>query len=261
MKFALVLLAAGVALTSCKKDKSKPTDPTTATKKITRIEENGNTSATFTYNADGTVKTVSMNDNGTSTVFTFSYTAEKKPSEVVNTDGLKAKYIYEGAGLKMIENYDENQKVSENHFTYENGRVKSNTLFLGFPTGGGNITYTPVHRNIYQYSATGALEKVSTYELDDQGNQLILAQEYVYAQYDVKKNPLTVLSDFSAVIFQQPVHSNNPVVEKMLSETGAVVETTNNVYTYDASGYPVTCTSTSTFVGGQPTVTNLKFFY
>lgn len=260
MKFVLVLLAAGIAFTSCKKDKSKPTDPGTATKKITRIEENGNTSAAFTYNTDGTIKTLSMSDNGTNTVFTFSYNAQKKPSEVVNTDGLKAKYIYEGTGLKMIENYDDNQKISENHFTYESGRVKSNTLFIGFPGEGGNVTYLPMQRSIYYYTAAGALEKVSTYEADDEG-QLKLAQEYVYTQYDAKSNPLAVLSDFSAVIFQQPVHSNNPMVEKMLSETGAVLETTNNVYTYDASGYPLTCTSTSTFMGGTPTVTNLKFFY
>lgn len=262
MKFAHILFAASIALVSCKKNKSNPgPDPVTQSKKITRIEENGQTSATFTYNANGSLKAVSMSDNGANTVFTFSYNAQNKPSEVVNTDGLKAKYIYENGGLKMIENYEDNQKISENHFTFENNRVKSNTLFIGFPGGGGNVTYLPMQRSIYHYSAAGALEKVSTYEADDVDGTLKLTQEYVYTAYDAKKNPLTVFSDFSAVIFQQPVHTNNPVQEKILSETGAVVETTNNVYTYDAAGYPLTCTSTSTFTGGQPTVTNLKYFY
>lgn len=261
MKFALVLLAAGIALTSCKKNKSNPTDSGTATKKITRIEENGNATATFSYNADGTIKTVSMRSSGIDAVFTFSYNANKKPSEVVNTDGLKAKYIYDGAGLKMIENYDGNDKVAENHFTYEGNRVKSNTLFAAYPQGNGNVTYLPVHRNIYHYTAAGALEKVSSYEAHGLNGQLALAQEYLYTQYDTKKNPLTVLSDFSAVIFQQPLHTSNPLAEKMLGETGTVIENTNHVYTYDASGYPLTCTTTSTMVGGQPTVTNVKFIY
>jgi antitoxin component YwqK of YwqJK toxin-antitoxin module len=262
MKFAHILLAASIAIVSCRKNKSNPGPGTEApAKKITRIEENGSTSAAFTYNANGSLKTVSMSVNGTNTVFTFSYNAQNKPSEVVNTDGLKAKYVYENGGVKMIENYDGNEKISENHFTYENNRVKSNTLFIGFPGEGGNVTYLPMQRNIYHYSAAGALEKVSTYEADDFDGTLKLGQEYVYAAYDAKKNPLTVFSDFSAVIFQQPVHSNNPLIEKLLSETGTVVETTNNVYTYDAAGYPLTCTSTSTFTGGQPTVTNLKYFY
>lgn len=261
MKFALVLLAAGLVFTNCKKDKSKPTDPGTATKKITRIEENGSTSAAFAYNPDGTLKTLSMTEAGTNTVFTFSYNAQKRPSEVANNDGFKAKYVYENNSLKLIENYEDNQKVSENNFTHENGRIKSNTLFLGFPQGGGTITYWPVSRNIYHYHANGSLQKVSTYELNDVTDELELSHEYVYQQYDEKKNPLSVMSDFSQVLFQQPIHINNPLIEKMYSETGAVVETTQNVYTYDASGYPLTCKSTATFTGGTPIITNLKYIY
>lgn len=161
MKLAHILLISAVALASCRKDRSKPSDSGTTTKKITRIEEDGNSSASFTYNTDGKIKTLTMNGGGNNTVFTFSYNEQKKPLEMVNDKGVKAKYIYDAAGLKMIENYDDTYKISENHFTYENGRVKSNTLFLGYEQGGGNMTYLPVQRNIYHYSAGGTLEKVS----------------------------------------------------------------------------------------------------
>lgn len=261
MKFAYVLVAASIAIASCKKNKSNPSDPGNITRKITRIEENGGVSARFAYNADGAIQTINTNIDGDDVVFTFSYNAQKKPKEVVNSQGSRSVYIYDAAGLKMIETYEENEKVSENHFTYENGRVASNTLFVAIDGGGNNVTYEPVQRFVYRYTAAGALDKVSTYEVDDQNGQFVLTQDYVYTQYDTKKNPLTVLSDFSAVLFQQPININNPVVEKMLSPGGTVIETTNNVYTYDAAGYPVTCTSTSLFTGGQPNSSTLKYFY
>lgn len=257
----LFLALSAIAFTSCKKDKN-PT-PVEITKKITRIEENGSTSATFEYNTDGSLKKVNTSMLGASVVFTFSYDGQKRVSEVVSSEDSRVKYFYENNQLKRTENYEDGEKVSENSFTYEGGKVKSNTLFWGYPhnDGSGNITYRPVYRTIYHYYPNGSLQRISVYELNQATKELELDHEYVYQQYDTKKNPLAVISDFSQVLLHQPIHTNNPLIEKLYDVTGEVMETTTNQYTYDSAGYPVTGKSTVQPRGGSETVINIKFFY
>jgi hypothetical protein len=260
-KMSLILAVASIAFVSCKKDKGSGPNPAPVTKKVSRIEENGQTTATFQYNTDGALKTIMM-DLGLfgATTFNISYTAQKKISEIVTSEGDKAKFIYESGNLQWVEHYEDNQKVSESHFTYLNGKMTSNTLFTGFPDGNGNITYRPTFKTEYHYATTGGLQRVSTYQLND-NNQLALEYEYVYPQYDNKTNPLTVINEFSQVMLYQPIPVNNPIVEKLLAPNGSVSETTENAYTYDAAGYPSTLTSTVTAPGQTPTVRTVKFFY
>lgn len=260
-KMSLILAVASIAFVSCKKDKGSGSTPPPVTKKIARVEENGQTTASFQYNTDGTLKTVVM-DLGLfgATTFNISYNAQKKISEVVTSEGDKTKFIYESGNLQWTENFEENEKISENHFTYQNGRMTSNTLFTGFPDGNGNVTYRPTFRTAYLYSANGALQKVSTFTLDD-NDVLVLEYEYVYQQYDNKTNPVAAINEFSQVMMYQPIPANNPLVEKMLAPNGTVSETTENAYTYDAAGYPTTLTATVTAPGQTPTVRTVKFFY
>lgn len=260
-KLTLILAVASIAVAGCKKDKGPQTQPVEQTKKISRVEENGQTTATFQYNTDGSVKTITMDIGILDPVtFTFSYNAQKKVDEINTGGGDKVKFIYQGGILVWAENYEAGQKVSENNFTYENGKMKSNTLLTGFPQGGGTIIYRPTYRAVYHYAANGNVQKVSTYVLDD-NDQLVLENETAYQQYDAKKNPLAQIAEFSQAVLYQPVSVNNPVIEKWLSDNGAVLETTDNVYTYDAAGYPTTLKSTTTVPGQTPTVRNVKFFY
>jgi antitoxin component YwqK of YwqJK toxin-antitoxin module len=257
-----ILAVASIGFTSCKKDKSGPgNNPGTQTKKITRIEENGITASTFGYNTDGTLKTVTTKLENNTVTFNLTYDAQKRPAEFVSNEGYKAKFIYQNNVLTLTENYEDGEKVSENSFTYENGKVKSNTLLMGYPQEGGNIIYKPVYRSVYTYYANGAVQKVSTYILNPFEDELELQFEYVYQEYDDKKNPLSVMADFSQVLMYQPVNVNNSKIEKLYNALGEIEETTQNVYTYDAAGYPVTLTSTVTPTGEQPTVKNVKFFY
>lgn len=260
-KLSFILAVASIAFVSCKKDKGSGPNPAPVTKKLSRIEENGQTTATFQYNTDGALKTIMM-DLGLfgATTFNISYNAQKKISEVLTSDGDKTSFIYEAGNLKMTENFEEGDKISENHFTYENGKMKSNTVFTGSPEGNGTIIYRPTFRTVYHYNANGTVQKVSTYQLDD-NDQLALEYEYVYQQYDNKTNPLTIIAEFSQVMMYQPMSVNNPVVEKLLAPNGTVSETTENAYTYDAAGYPSTLTSTVTAPGQTPTVRTVKFFY
>jgi hypothetical protein len=258
-KLTLILAVASIAVAGCKKDKGPK--PVEQTKKISRVEENGQTTASFQYNTDGSLKSLTM-DLGLfdPTTFTFTYNAQNKIAEVNTDDGDKVKFIYQGGILVWAENYESGQKISENNFQYENGRIKSNTLLTGFPQGDGSITYIPTYRSIFHYNANGTVQKVSNYSLDD-NDQLALENEYVYQQYDNKKNPLTIISEFSAVLMYHPVSANNPVVEKILKANGTIDESTEHVYTYDAAGYPTTVRSTTTVPGQTPTVRNVKFFY
>lgn len=260
---ALILAVASIAFTSCKKDKNKP-DPVEQTKKLSRIEENGQTTATFTYNTDGTLKTLLMDYSpfGTTT-FEFTYNGQKKISEVISSEGIRNKYIYEGGNLTWIENYEGADKVGENNFQYENGKVKSNTYLTAYPDGNGNVIYRPTFRTVYHYYANGTVQKISTYVKGTGGAnaELVLDYEYVYQQYDSKKNPLAVISDFSQSMMYQPVSINNPLIEKMYNPNGGVDETTENTYTYDAAGYPVTLLAKVTPAGGTATTRTVKFFY
>jgi hypothetical protein len=256
---ALLLAVASITFTSCKKDKGN-SNPVEQTRKLSRIEENGQTTATFTYNTDATLKTLLI-DFGPfgSTAFEFTYNAQKKISQVVSSEGFTSKYSYEGGNLVWIENYEDGEKIGENDFQYENGKVKSNTVLTPYPDGNGNVVYKPTFRTIYTYYASGNVQKISTYVLGA-NNQLELDHEYVYQQYDGKKNPLAVMSDFSQAFMYQPISINNPLIEKWYNATGGVDETTENEYTYDAAGYPVTIKSTTT-TGGTPTVRTTKLYY
>lgn len=258
-KLTLILAVASIAIAGCKKDKGPK--PVEQTKKISRVEENGQTTATLQYNPDGSLKSMTM-DMGIldPATFTFTYNAQKKIAEVTTDDGDKTKFIYQSGVLVWAENYQEGEKVSENNFQYENGKMKSNTLLTGYPQGDGSIIYRPTYRTVFHYNANGNAQKVSTYTLDN-NNQLALESEFVYQQYDNKKNPLAVIAEFSQVMMYQPVSVNNAVIEKWQSDNGAVLETTENVYTYDAAGYPTTLKSTVTVPGQTPTVRNVKFFY
>jgi antitoxin component YwqK of YwqJK toxin-antitoxin module len=261
-KFSLVLAIASIAFTSCKKDKSGPDNPPVQTKKLTRVEENGQTTATIEYNTDGTVKKF-FTDFGIfgAVTFTFTYNAQKKVSEITSSEGFRSVFRYENGKLAWAENYEDGEKVGENNFQYENGRVKSNMYLTAYPQGGGHVIYRPTFQAVYNYNANGTLQKISNFVKADAGDQLVLDNEYVYQQYDTKKNPLTVISEFSQIMMYLPVSENNPLIEKFYNANGSVEETTENVYTYDAAGYPLTLKSTATTPGQTPSVRNVKFIY
>ncbi|HYF32429.1 MAG TPA: hypothetical protein VD993_14995 [Chitinophagaceae bacterium] len=259
----ILLAVASIAFVSCKKDRSpgNPGDPGGQTKRISRIEQNGNISASFTYNADGTLKTISTAFTDHTVNFAFSYNAQKKVTEFASDEGYKSKYVYINNVLDRTENYEDGQKISENIFTYENNRIKSNTLFTAFPQGNGNILYKPTYRAVYSYYGNGNVQRVATYTIDPVTDEVEPEFIYMYQQYDGKKNPLAVISDFSQILLYQPIHINNPLLEEMLDGNGTLLESTGHVYTYDAAGYPVTAKSTITPVGGTPTVIDIKYFY
>lgn len=256
----LMLAVASIAFTSCKKDKGNPTDPDPVgqTKKLSRIEENGQLTASFTYNADGTLKTL-YTVFGSAVTFEFNYDAQKKVSQVTSTEGGLYKYIYENGLLARVDNLIDTQKIAENVFQYENGKVKSNTLYTINTDENGFVTKIATFKTVYFYNGGGSVQKVSTYVLSGAG-QLELDHDYVYDQYDSKKNPLAVMGDFSQAVLYQPVSANNPLTEKWVNANGSIDETTVNEYTYNADGYPATVKSTTT-TNGTPTVRTSKLFY
>jgi antitoxin component YwqK of YwqJK toxin-antitoxin module len=262
-RLSLILLLSSTAFVSCKKDKDpSPEPPPVITKKLKSIEENGRRTASFTYNTDGTLKTlVTSSSPGNETTFSFTYDAQKRPMEFVTDEGYKAKFIYQNNLLTLTENYVDGDKVSESSFHYENGRIKMNTLFSPFPQNDGSILYKPIYRKEYQYNANGSVHKILTYEYNALTGQLELEYATGYQSYDDKKNPFAVMADFSQVLLYQPVSANNPLVEKMFDVNGGVDETTEYVYTYDAAGYPLTCRTTIKPTGGAATVINTAFFY
>ncbi len=261
IKVSAILAVAAIALASCRKD-PKPNNPGNSTTKITRIEENGFITSKFEYNADGTLKRViSATSPGSETIFNFTYNAEKKVSEFTTDNGYKSKYVYINGALVRTENFEDGEKVSESNLTYENGRIKSNTLFTAFPQGGGTVTYKPTYRVVFTYFPNGNVDKIENFSVDPDSNEESFEYGYRFKQFDDKKSPTSFIADFAQVLFYQPIHKNNPLVEEFLDENG-VQETTTHEYTYDSStGLPLTVKSTTIVNGGVPTVINTKFFY
>ncbi|HYE56560.1 MAG TPA: hypothetical protein VD996_17045 [Chitinophagaceae bacterium] len=259
---ALFVAIAITGLVSCKKDKAKDPVPEAPARMLSSIEENDFRVAAFTYNSDGTIKEIHTSTSpGNTTTFTFTYNAEKKPVEFVSDEGYKSRYVYLNGTLDRTENFENGKKVSESVFTYENGKIKSNTLFTGFPQHDGSVLYRPTFRTVYTYHTNGWLMKTSAYVLSQPGGSLELDHEYVYYTYDDKKNPLFVISEFSQIMLHQPVQANNPLIERRLNAQGAIEETTMYSYTYDAAGYPLTARASTAVQTGDPLIINTKFNY
>ena len=263
IKVSAIIAVASLAFVSCKKDKKGPDNPGNQSTKITRIEENGLVTGKFEYNADGTLKkAIVITSPGNETVFSFSYNAEKKVSEFTNDQGYKSKYVYANGVLRLTENFQNGVKVSENNLTYENGRIKSNTSFTAFPQGGGNTVYKPTYRVVFTYFPSGNVDKAQYFSVDPDTNEETLEFAYRYKQFDDMKSPTSLVADFARILFYQPIHKNNPLLEEFLNSDGIVEETTTYEYTYDATtGLPLTGKSTTNVVGGTPFVINVKFFY
>lgn len=258
---ALSLAIVALSLSACKKDKPGPT-PAPAEKKLTSIEENGQRVAAFEYNANGSLKKLTTRDNpGDETQISFTYDAEKRLTEIATDNNSKLKYVYENGLPRLAESYIGNHKVGENIFVYENGRIKSNTMFMAIPKPDGGILYKPTFSTVYHYSVNGVLQKLSTYTANQATGLLELESERTYNDYDARKNPLVVMKDFALAFLYQPIQQNNSRLEKLYNAAGELIETTVNEYTYDAAGYPVTMKSTVASTGGTPTVINTKFNY
>jgi hypothetical protein len=263
--------AAIVLSVACKKDKDNNDggnggpDPIGSTKKLVKIEEDADNYSTFEYNADGTCKKITFvsvdDEEETTSTMSLVYNSNKKIDEAVYGDGSKIKYIYEGNSVKRSEVFNaDNEKQSYTEFTYQGGKLASNTVYTGIEDDNGQINFIAWMKTEFTYHSNGDVKETTLYMANPMTQQLEKTQVRRYEQYDSKVNPLSKLGDFSAS-FLGEVSSRNPLVEKVFDKNNNLEETVTNEYTYDSDGYPITCKSTTTVVGEPADVTTTKFFY
>ena len=254
-------------LGACKKDKDNNNPDPVVTKKITKVEQDANNYLTFSYNPNGSLKTVVLatNEEGIPVVQTMNlaYGDNKKISDIT-IDGAEhhIAYIYENGVLSKTEvRDDKNYILRSGSFYYENGRLMNYGEFQPFPLEDGSegILYKRVSETKYTYTTDGNIRTITTNLRNPLTDQLEKAGSHTYEGYDGKKNPLAVFPELSLGLFQE-VNKSNLLIEKRFDETGKLTETITRTYTYDSNGYPLTSIE-KTVENGQTTTKNFKFTY
>lgn len=257
--FAIAALSSMVIM-SCSKDDSNPGPGSTPTKKLVKIEEDDNSTTTFTYNTDGSFQKITTADaDGEGNTMTFGYAASKL-STITNSDGSKISYTYQGDNITRADIVDgANNQVSNSQFAYQNGKVTSVTMNVNIAED-GDPEFVEYMKTAFTYYGNGDTKDMTISILNPLTNQLEISEKRTYEQYDTKTNPLAQLGEFSKVFFMD-MSARNPLVEKSYDENGLLSETVTHEYTYDSAGYPVQVKSTTTPSTGSASVATAKYFY
>jgi len=258
VKALSVLLIATISLISCNKKDVFP-NPNPVTKKIWKIKYNESDSTLFAYTTTGQLHKVIYRD-GTST-HTFLYDASNRIAEISSAAGVKHKFVYENNRLRLTENYQGLNKVSESIFDYTGDKITNNTLYIRFDSANGVSVYRPAFKVTYTYNSTGDATQITAYQKQVNGPQFYKYSEKVIEQYDSAKNPLAVLSYLSLLTIYDIQGSKNILKEKTYDALGNIEETTVNTFQYDDAKNPVSSISTVTPTGGTPFTISCTYYY
>lgn len=263
LKAAVIIALGFMFFSSCKKDQSESNLIPDDAKKVWKIKRNDTDSILLAYTATGElfrVITTTDGDGQSLTTYTMLYDPASKLTAIGSNDGRKYEFVYEKGQLKLTENYQGAQKVSENRFDFENGRMTSNTLFMPF-TNNEVVTYKPTFKISYAYNSAGDVEKAITYTMNPNGAILKKYSERIIEQYDNSNNPMAVLKYLTLLSIYELPGSKNVLNGKLLDADGTMEEATVNTYVYDSEENAVSSTSLLTPVGGEPIITNFKYYY
>lgn len=260
-----VLLTTALFLFSCNKNNDHPNPgPAPAAKKIWKIKINQTDSALFAYTTTGLLHKVISTDNGNgsnTSSFTFQYDATNRITEISSAEGVKHKFVYENNRLRLTENFQGLNKVSENVFEYAGDKIITNTLFSRFDSTNGMSVYRPTFKVTYSYDNNGDVAKVIEYQKQVNGPLFYKLSERVIQQYDNAKNPLAVLNYLTLLTLYEIQGNKNILKQKLYDALGNEEESTVNTFQYDDAKYPISGTSTVTPGGGSPITASLIYYY
>jgi hypothetical protein len=231
---------------SCKKDKDPHPQP--QAKKLTKIAEGPDDYNSFSWNPDGSLKTMTVSnsfDTGKEVyTVTLSYLADKKINEAVYSNGNKLKFFYENGKLTKTELAD-NKGVLLNISTFQYnfaGRLSTYTAFGAFPLDDGTpgTAYKQVYKTEYSYFTAhdSLVHEAVSYKRNAATKQLEKWNIVRSDAYDDKKNPLSALGDFGIALFR---HSSkcNVTDDYLYDDQYTLLERTENDFIYDNDGYPL----------------------
>ena len=238
MKKILTLVSAiALVFTSCSSDDSATNENENILLKKTILTEGGNTE---TYD--------------------WTYDGNKLVSNISN-DGSKLLYTYTGDLLTKVQEFDGASLEFTTNYFYNNGKLVS---MEEISTGSSQKERTDYTYNsdgtvsFTKYSiviATNATSTINNGKLFFANNNVIKREEIsTYSTitttylYDDKKNPFMNVVGLDKLFDETRSSKNNVVKETEVVEntSGGTTNTyiTTNVYTYNASGYPITVVET-----------------
>lgn len=251
---SLILL---LAFSSC----NKPVNdvPASPVKPLQLTEfSDGADVTSFTYNTDGSLKTivlsndpVTFDDNVT---YTVKYLANKKIDELNGSNGAKIKISYTNGLLSKAEVFIGSIKISQTDYAYTGTVLKSSAISLI-----DNNTAVPFFKGEFTFNNAGNITRTNAFVYNPLTDRLE-ASGYVNKQYDNKINPFVALGDVVLVLWQV-APKNNVTKMDYFDATGKAEEVVETTYSYNAQGYPVSATMKETQPGQQPTTSTITYKY
>lgn len=251
-KLFALFVSTALILTSCKKDKS---DAFTSTKIKTVVAPDNQVS--FTYNANGTIKTAALKNDfitsGDLVNYEVSYNAQGKISEITSDEDIRIVPIYQNGVLAeaSFETMD-GMELFVTTYTYQNNFLKSVEI--------NSAAGQPWLKFVFTNNAVGNVEKTEFFSQNPlQPNEFVSGGTVTYT-YDTKINPLFAAKDLLHLLWA-PATPNNAITEIHKDSNNDLEETVNYTYQYHSNGVPKSAVMQSTVVGQQPVNSTINFTY
>ena len=249
--FALVV-STTLILSSCKKPTS---EPQVGTKLKTVMSPD--TQITFTYNANGSIKTAAVKNDfvtsGDLINYEVSYNAAGKISEITSDEDIRIVPIYQNGVLAeaSFETLD-GMELFVTTYSYQNNFLKS--VEINSAAGQAWLKF------VFTNNAAGNVEKTEFFSQNPLNqNEFISGGTVTYA-YDSKPNPLFAAKDLLYLLWA-PANPNNTINEIHKDSNNDLEETVTYTYQYHANGVPKLAVMQSTVVGQTPVNSTITFSY
>lgn len=258
----MAALAVSTILTaaSCNKD-DKPGNDNSKQKKIAKLALDNDNYIAYTYSSDNKlakIKTKFQFQQGPILTETDFIYEGGKLKETRDNDGVKTVFIYDGALLKRSEEFDETgEKTSYEEFnSYSNGRITQITSYVLVVDN----SFVPESRTTFEYYANGNLKQTKIYSYLPDEDKFEIQSRTEYLEYDDKFNPLAFMESVN-FLTNPAAKVNNPRLINHFNENDALYQSVENVYVYDAEGFPTEVTTTEKNSGQAPYVEKRYYTY
>jgi hypothetical protein len=257
---AALLAAASMAifsLSSCQKE--TPDNPGSGNNAPRLVSyQSGEEKMSFTYNADQSLRTVTVKNDlvtgGEENVYTLSYRPDKKIAAFTASGGNRIQLLWNNQVLTGIETWVANQKVSVTDYEYQNGSLKTVSVYL---VNGNNRV--ALMKFSFVYNTAGNVGRLNTWTYNFPNGQLEYSG-HADMEYDSNPNPFTGLKEVLQV-FWQVATPNNVKKITQFDTAGVQEEETVYTYTYNDRRLPVSATIRSTGTGLPPLNSTAQFTY
>ncbi len=256
--FSATALLAVLSLASCKKDDVTGNPPPGNNTARIAAYSHGDDQWTFQYNADKSLKTVSVKselfNSGEETAYNITYRADKKMDVLSSTDGSSIRLQWNNGTLTGAETWVSNQKVSVTSYEYLNGFLKTVDIRMVY---GNNLV--PFMKFSFVYNNAGNIGRTNIWSYNFLTSQLEFTG-HSEMEYDSNPSPFADMKELMAV-FWQTSSGNNITRITQYEPGGQEEEKTSYTYTYNSKRLPVSAVVTTTSAGQQPVNSTAQFTY